>query len=323
MAILKPESYETLVQQLKEKADRRQIMMAGAGLAVGGAALASGAGLALAQDSTPAADATADICVLTPELTEGPYYVAGDLVRTDITGGRAGVPFSLKINVVNPNTCEVIENAAVDIWHCDALGYYSGVQGNQPGAGDPVPDDIDSIPTDNFLRGIQLTDAEGAVNFETIYPGWYTGRAIHIHMKVYAGGDVDEGEATEGDETYAGGHTSHTGQLFFGEDMNDLVYVNEPYSTRVTTRLANADDNILGDHDEEPGFMLDLSLVDENDASKGVIGTITVGVDPDVTQTGQGDGGGGGGTPPDGGQGGGPGGDPPGGDPNTTETPAA
>jgi len=310
--LLKPEPYDVLIERLKTaRADRRAVIRAGAGAAVGITALATGASLALAQNtSTPAASASPDVCVLTPELTEGPYFVDGDLVRTDITQGRAGVPLSLKINVVNPDSCIAIENAAVEIWHCDALGYYSGVAGNQPGQGDPVPDDLDTIPTDIFLRGVQLTDADGNVTFDTIYPGWYSGRAIHIHMKVYAGGDVDQAS-----DTYEGGHTSHTGQLFFDEETNDLVFAQEPYSTRVSTRLANDDDNILGDHEEEPGFMLDLALVGPDDITKGVTGTITVGVDPTVTQTG---GGGTGGGPGQGASGnGGPGGNPPQGTPPT------
>ncbi len=240
--------------------------------------------LAFAQDaSTPAADATEEICVLTPELTEGPFHLADHLIRQDITEGRPGVPLKLKLKVLNTTSCNAVENVAVDIWHCDALGFYSGISGNQPGQGDPVPDDIDTIPEDNFLRGIQLTDADGIVEFDTIYPGWYAGRAIHIHMKVHVGGTIDEGTADEGDETYVEGHTAHTGQLFFGEDMNDLVFANPPYSDRVTTRLANDDDNILGNHEDEPGFMLNLSLIDEDDVNAGLLGTITIGVDPEST----------------------------------------
>lgn len=307
MRIVLPESYEALVERMNDDANRRTVLKTGAGLAVGAAGLAGGAGLALAQDaSTPSADATAEVCVLTPELTEGPYYLSGDLIRQDITEGRAGIPLKLQINVLNPNTCSAVENVAVDIWHCDALGYYSGVAANAPGAGDPVPDDLDTIPQDNFLRGIQITDSEGNVEFDTIYPGWYAGRAIHIHMKVHVGGTIDEGSAEEGDETYVEDHTAHTGQLFFGEDMNDLVFANPPYNTRVTTRLANANDSILGDHDEEPGFMLNLNLLDADDIAAGLLGTITVGVDPDVSQNGQSGGGAGGGDmgqPPDGGQG--------------------
>ena len=134
MSVLRPEPYEVLIERLKTaRADRRAVIRVETGAAVGIAAVATGAGLTLAQHtSTPAATASPDVCGLTPELTEGPYFVNGDLVRTDITQDRSGVPLSLKINVVDPDSFTAIENAAVDIWHCDALGYYSGVAGNQP-----------------------------------------------------------------------------------------------------------------------------------------------------------------------------------------------
>ena len=87
---------------------------------------------------------------------------------------------------------------AVDIWHCDALGEYSGVNGT----------------TTTFLRGVQLTDAKGVARFATIYPGWYQGRATHIHMKVHIGGKA-------AGTTYSGGHVSHTGQMFFPDAITD------------------------------------------------------------------------------------------------------
>ena len=282
--------------------DRRTALKTGVGAIVGAGAMASGWRLVAAQDAsagaTPASP-TNDICVLTAEMTEGPYYLSGDLIRKDITEGRAGVPLKLKIGVLNPDSCSPVENVAVDIWHCDALGYYSGVAANAPGTGDPTPADLDTIPEDNFLRGIQITDADGMVEFDTIYPGWYAGRAIHIHLKVHVGGSAEDET-----ETYEGGHTAHTGQLFFDETTNDLVFQEEPYSTRVTTRLANDQDNILGSHDEEPGFLLSLTQVTEGTAADGYIGAITLGVDPDVTQAASAGGGGG--------QPGGPGGNPPG-----------
>ena len=120
-----------------------------------------------------------------PELTEGPYYLDLDLVRRDITEGRPGVPFDLAVKVVDATSCEPLEGAAVDVWHCDAEGAYSGVQGD----------------SGTFLRGVQMTGADGVADFTTIFPGWYTGRAVHVHLKVaLAGDDV------------------HTGQLFFDDD---------------------------------------------------------------------------------------------------------
>ncbi|HEY3069532.1 MAG TPA: intradiol ring-cleavage dioxygenase [Gaiellaceae bacterium] len=152
-------------------------------------------------------------CVLMPELTEGPYYLDLDLVRKDITGGKPGLPLSLRVNVVKVGkSCSPIEDAAVDIWHADAAGEYSGVQG----------------VSGNFLRGIQMTDASGKAEFETIYPGWYMGRAVHIHVKVHVGSSE-----------------VHTGQLFFDDDRTDAVYKTDPYSRRPNRDTLNSSDSIF------------------------------------------------------------------------------
>jgi protocatechuate 3,4-dioxygenase beta subunit len=278
---------------------RRTLLKAGAAaIAVGGTGL--GAGLAKAQDSSDAATAAASpaTCVLNAEMTEGPYFLEGDLIRKDITEGVAGIPLQLKISVQDVNACAALANAAVDIWHCDAQGYYSGISGENPGGGGAATTDENLTTT--FLRGIQLTGDDGVAEFTTIYPGWYTGRTIHIHMKVVVDGTADD--------TYEGGHVSHTGQLFFDDDISDKVYASGgAYVGRDDSqRLRNDADNILGDHADEPGFLLALTgSVDE-----GFVGTITIGVDPTATPSGVGVGGGG-----DGGNGGppsgGPGGTPP------------
>src|SRR4051794_18576961 len=183
------------------------------GLAVGAAggllaACSSGADRSTRADSAAVGDASAptgdpgagdgSACALTPELTAGPYHLDGPAVRRDITEGRPGAPLALTIKVTDA-TCRPVTNAAVDVWHCDAGGEYSGFNGNsldatnQQGTNDK-----------RFLRGIQLTDGTGAVTFETIYPGWYEGRAIHVHLRTVVGG-------SEEDTTYDGGHVSHTG----------------------------------------------------------------------------------------------------------------
>jgi protocatechuate 3,4-dioxygenase beta subunit len=154
-------------------------------------------------------------CVLTPELTEGPYYVAGEKLRRDITEGKAGTALLLNLTVVNASTCKPVKNAAVDIWHCDALGVYSGAIANNSGT--------------NFLRGVQRTNAKGIATFKTIYPGWYRGRAVHIHVKVHVGGSV-----------------VHTGQLFFPAAVTNAVYAKPPYSNHGTTPgTLNASDSIF------------------------------------------------------------------------------
>lgn len=168
---------------------------------------------AAAPTSTATTTEGAADCVLMPELTEGPYYLELDLVRRDITEGRPGVPFDLAVKVVDAISCEPIEGAAVDVWHCDAEGAYSGVQGD----------------SGTFLRGVQMTGADGVTDFTTIFPGWYTGRAVHIHLKVaLANDDV------------------HTGQLFFDDATLAAAYNTDPYAARGAPDTSNESDSIYG-----------------------------------------------------------------------------
>lgn len=158
-----------------------------------------------------------DVCVITPETTEGPYYFDPALVRPDITEGRPGLATSVQLQVVNTH-CQPVPGARVDIWHCDATGLYSGYA-NQPG-GDATGE--------TFMRGTQFANDRGVVEFETVYPGWYRGRTPHIHFKVFL------------DET-----TLLTGQLFFPDDVSDRVYASvAPYSTRGERDRRNDNDNI-------------------------------------------------------------------------------
>jgi protocatechuate 3,4-dioxygenase beta subunit len=278
-------------------ASRRTILKAGAA-AVGLSVVGYGGVAKAGSLQTSSPEASPITCVLSPELTEGPYYVDEPLVRRDITEGKAGIPLRLRITVADSNACEALENAAVDVWHCDAQGYYSGISGENPGGGGAATGEENLDTT--FLRGIQLTGAVGVAEFETIYPGWYTGRTIHIHMKVHVDGTANE--------TYEGGHVSHTGQLFFDDAISDQVFETEAYAGRPNEeRLRNDGDNILGDHADEPGFMLELTRLNEDAIEDGFLGTITVGVDPEATPSGNG-----------GGQGGPPGGGP--GGPGATET---
>jgi protocatechuate 3,4-dioxygenase beta subunit len=296
-------------------ASRRAVLAAGAAVAAGAGAGKMGV---FAQDngSTPGTTGAANACVLTPELTEGPYFLDGDLIRQDITDARPGAPLKLRILVNNAITCEPLSNAAVDIWHCDAHGYYSGISSNNPGP-DADPTEAAEAADARFLRGIQLTDETGVAEFHTIYPGWYMGRTVHIHMKV-----SEDGEAGK---TYDGGHVSHTGQLFFDDAISDQVFLLEPYAGRPDEqRTTNDQDNILGDHEDEPGFMLDLTPVSDDWLTDGFVATITISVDPNAVSSengmggGPGGSGGPGGAPPDGGPvgpgdgpGGAPGGPPP------------
>ena len=220
------------------------------------------------------ASPTADLCLLTPEMTEGPYYLDTDLLREDVTEGTPGLPLRLQVLVADSQACTPLTNAAVDIWHCDAQGFYSGVAARPGGGSGEAP----VIDTGTFLRGIQLTGDDGVAEFTTIYPGWYTGRTVHIHMKVHLDGEVVD------EDTYDGGHVSHTGQLYFDDAISDEVYtIHEAYAGRDNgQRTRNDQDFILGDHVNEPGFVMSLSPLDENDPGQGFLGVITIGVDPGV-----------------------------------------
>jgi protocatechuate 3,4-dioxygenase beta subunit len=193
-----------------ERIDRGRLLQLAGGLGLA-AFLPGCSGDDESASATTSAAAAPD-CVLAPELTEGPFYLDLDLVRKDITEDRPGTPLELRVSVVDVgDRCMPIENAAVDVWHADAGGAYSGVEGD---AG-------------TFLRGIQTTGADGEASFRTIYPGWYSGRAVHIHVKVH----VDSSDV-------------HTGQLFFDEDVTAAVYADEPYSTRPGPDVDNESDGI-------------------------------------------------------------------------------
>jgi len=233
----------------EQKVDRRRALVQFGGVA----ATALGAGAwgakelleaeeAEAAGTGPAAVASGLVsCVLAPEMTEGPYYVEGDKVRRNITEGKTGVPLTLRLTVVNVSTCKPIKVAAVDIWHCDAGGVYSGTS-------------VQSTEDLRFLRGIQKTDKNGLAIFRTIYPGWYTGRTVHIHLKVYLGGN-----------------TVHTGQLFFPDTLTDVVYRRSPYNQRSSRDQRNATDSIFRNGGKRS--MLKLAK-----SGKGYVGRITMGV---------------------------------------------
>jgi protocatechuate 3,4-dioxygenase beta subunit len=275
-------------------------------LKVGGTALALGAvrlRLPAPAGAQDAASPTADLCLLTPEQTEGPFYLPLELMREDITEGKPGVPLRLRIAVADANACTPLANAAVDLWHCDAQGYYSGVAA-RPGGGASQEAGAGS-ESGTFLRGIQLTDADGLAEFTTIYPGWYAGRTVHIHMKVHIGGAgaVLEPATPAGSEpqTYEGGHVAHTGQIYFEDATSDAVFnTGEAYAGRDNAqRLRNDQDGILDGHADEPGFIVKLTPLTDGSPEQGFLGEITVGVDPGAEPAPTGFGGPGG--PPSGG----------------------
>jgi protocatechuate 3,4-dioxygenase beta subunit len=225
--------------------DELPLTRRGSLLRLGGflAALLGAGGWKIAESDGggPAAIASGAVsCVLTPEQTEGPYYIPKEKLRRNITEGRPGVPLVLRLFVVDASTCRPIKGAAVDIWHADAAGVYSGF-----GAGSG---------NRTFMRGIQKTNAKGRARFRTVYPGWYRGRTVHIHVKVHVAGNV-----------------VHTGQLYFPDSLTDRVFRRRPYSRRPNRTTRNVDDFVFANGGRR-------SLLRVRKSAGLYLGTITMGI---------------------------------------------
>ena len=189
---------------------------------------ASGAAL-LAMRHAAAADAALPACVVRPRQTEGPFFVDGDLERPDLridprTGAvKPGAPLRLAFRVsrVGAPACSPLAGAQVHVWHCDAAGAYSSARDPRaPKAGEA------------FLRGFQTTDAAGTARFLTIYPGWYPGRAVHVHFKI---------------RTAEAPGSEFTSQLYFDETLSERVYAAAPYAGRGRPKLSNDSDFLFRD----------------------------------------------------------------------------
>jgi protocatechuate 3,4-dioxygenase beta subunit len=187
----------------------------------GSGTLAAGPAFATSLQTIRVAD-PGGLCVLTPQQIEGPYYFDPGLVRANIREDREGVPLRLSLQVLDGGSCAPISGARVDVWHADALGYYSGYQGQS---------DSHNISTvgATFLRGIQMTGSAGRVTFQTIYPGWYQGRTTHVHFKVF----LDR-------------QTVLIGQLYFPDALSEYIYTKiPPYSSRAERDTINKTDMVL------------------------------------------------------------------------------
>jgi protocatechuate 3,4-dioxygenase beta subunit len=229
---------------------RREVL---ALLGAGTAALLAGR----VSDRVYAAELKGDaprMCVVTPEQTEGPYYVEARLhrsdIRTDPLDGirREGVPLALAFRVlsVERGGCEPLNGAMIDIWQCDAQGVYSDVR-------DPRFNTVGK----RFLRGYQLTDPDGRARFTTIYPGWYPGRAVHIHFKVRVKGE----------------HKGYgfTSQLYFDDALTDRIHARAPYAERGNQRTRNSEDGLY----RRGGRQLMLPVTEN---SEGLAGAFDIGL---------------------------------------------
>lgn len=206
-------------------------------------------------------------CVATPQQTEGPYFIDEQLYRSDIRSDpsdgsvKDGLPLTLEIRTFamagdGESGCSPLADAIVDIWHCDAQGVYSDVRDRS----------FDTVGK-KFLRGYQVTAADGSVRFTTIYPGWYPGRSVHIHFKIRT------------HPKYGRVH-EFTSQLYFDDSITDQVHAQEPYSRHPAqtkkeldgVRTRNEEDAIF----RKGGDQLMLKLAE---ADRGYAASFKVGVE--------------------------------------------
>jgi protocatechuate 3,4-dioxygenase beta subunit len=223
-----------------------------------GGGVASVAFGARALDAFGANDGTVATCVLTPEATEGPYWIDNKLTRYDVRAGRPGLPLVLAFTIVNVKTCKPIKGADVEIWHADASGEYSGFDGGSSGGG-PGGGSGPETKT-RYLRGHQRSDALGKASFLTIFPGWYRGRTPHIHMKVHVGG---------------ADRVVHTGQVFFNEAIQSSVYRAGAYASRGQADTSHVQDGIYA---QAGGSRAVVRLSRRPGGARGYLGRIVIGV---------------------------------------------
>ncbi|KAI1146464.1 Intradiol ring-cleavage dioxygenase [Nemania diffusa] len=196
---------------------------------------------------------------LAPETIIGPYWVGGEFIRSNVIEDQEGIPIHLDLQFVDISTCAPVPNMLVDVWHANSSGIYSGVVA---GAG---------LNT-TFLRGVQISDAEGVANFETLFPGHYEGRVNHIHVTSNRGAKLlDNG-------TYVGGKVNHIGQLYFDQELIDAVEGMNPYKQNKYQLTYNVDDFLTSQQassDHDP--FMDYVMLSE-DPDDGLLMWATIGI---------------------------------------------
>jgi len=252
---------------------RREFIVGGAAVLIAGCTSGGGSDTSgstatsrPARRATPRSTPTtlpAGACLLSPEVTAGPYYIERPLARADITEGRPGTPFRFRVRVLDAKACAPLAGAAVDVWHCDAGGEYSGWNGNSL-----EETGREGRNAERYLRGVQLTGDDGIAEFTTIFPGWYEGRTVHIHLKVHEGGTIGR--------TYDGGHVAHVGQAFFDEDVTAEILRAGPYAKFGHPRTKNDQDSLYAK--AGPGALTEMTA-----RGRGYSGLFTCAVDPEAS----------------------------------------
>ncbi|KAH7313882.1 Intradiol ring-cleavage dioxygenase [Stachybotrys elegans] len=212
-------------------------------------------------------------CVLTPEVTIGPYYVSGESIRRNLVEDQEGVDLILDFQVIDVSTCEPVPELFLEIWHCNSTGVYGGVV-NQGNGDFNDKSNIDKT----WARGIQQTDEDGVVQFETFFPGHYIGRATHIHLLAHANATLLANE-TLGNEIYS----SHVGQTYFDQDLIDEVQSLQPYTRNTQPYTRNAQDIFLAmvaNQDIDP--VVEWTLLGDT-VSEGLFAWYAYGINVTVT----------------------------------------
>jgi protocatechuate 3,4-dioxygenase beta subunit len=243
------------VGQLLSRRDALRLLGIGGAAFLAPYAAPEATGPRLREDAS--LDSSVPGCLVRPELTIGSHFVDDQLNRSDIRYDpredkiSKGTPLTLNIHVfdVSRKSCAPLEGARVDVWHCDAMGIYSGIS-----------DGVFNSLGQRFLRGYQQTDAKGRVQFQTIYPGWYSGRTVHIHFTIRTKG------ADRQDYQF-------TSQLFFRDALTDQVHSKDPYAKKGKRNTRNPDDQIF----KNGGNQLLLNV--RGDGADGYIAAINLGID--------------------------------------------
>ncbi|OOL36977.1 intradiol ring-cleavage dioxygenase [Pseudomonas sp. B14-6] len=229
------------------------------------------------MDDTTSATPAPSVYLLSPEQIAGPYFRNPKLIRRNISESADGIPLVLRLSIVDAMTGEPVTGALVDIWHCNARGAYSGWSKVNPDQEVDVGD-IGSIPRtddDTYLRGGQFTDKKGIVRFTTIYPGFYAGRTLHIHVAV---------RITSGNNYLDERHVAWVGQLYFPEPASRSVLNARDYSGRSVSPLSNNEDTYYREQAGEAST-LTVHTLGRDSNEDGFFGHTTIGIDTFAAST--------------------------------------
>ncbi|KAH8673520.1 Intradiol ring-cleavage dioxygenase [Xylariales sp. PMI_506] len=212
--------------------------------------------------------ATNNTCVLNPEGETGPYWVKGEYIRNNLREEQPGVPIVIEAQFVDVETCEPITDIYWDVWNCNSTGVYSGLVAT----GNGNTDDTSNLNA-TFLRGVAKADCDGVVQFESIFPGHYSGRTTHHHMVAHLNATVLS------NNTLTGGTVAHVGQLFWDQDIIYDVEATSPYNENNITITPNADDRVFSTETEDTTSVPVFEYVYlGSDLSDGLFGWVTVAV---------------------------------------------